>query len=250
MTPADEGNARIPVICADESAIFGAELFDPNSWTGASKSIIQSCWTEYSVLHHSVGQLVGMCKDAIRLTQGQVKLIQEQWNTSKFDLGKVVIYGQQPDLHMTIEAFFSGTKTLLDLIVQLLTSENVVSGVVVDGFHRAQNVYGGRVLNALSNNASNAGKGTADKAVALISQHKAEWIDQLVFARDQLIHPRRGIHQLMFHIEFAEQGGGLICTNVTPPQIDSLPMDEYAEKVLKHAHEFSSAFLSTVRGSV
>jgi hypothetical protein len=128
-------------------------------------------------------------------------------------------------------------------------AQNVVSGVV-DGFHRAQGVYGGKVLNALTNNASNDRKETAAKAAALISQHKAAWIDQAVSARDHLIHPKTGMHQLMFHLAFAEEGDGLICKKVTPPQIGSLPMDEYAQKVLKHAQEFSSAFLALIRGSV
>lgn len=249
MVPADEHNPRIPVICSDNSAIAGAGIFDPNSWSGASKGIIQSCWTEYSVLHHCVFQIVGLCREADLLTRNQIKSIQEQWNTKKFDLEKVVIYGQQPDLHMRIEAFFSGTKTLLDLIVQLLTSEKVVNGVI-DGFHRAQDVYGGKVLNALTNNASNDRKETAAKAVVLISQHKAAWIDQAVFVRNHLIHPEKGMQQLMFHFEFAEKGDRLVCKKVTPPEIDSLPMDEYAQKVLKHAQEFSSAFLALFRGSV
>ena len=243
MTETKEPNLRIPVICADKSAIAGAGIFNPNSWTGASKGIIQSCWAEYSVLIHCVGQIAGMCREADRLCQNQIKSIQEQWSMKRFDLGKVVIYCQQPDLHMRIEAFFAGIKTLLDLIVQLLTSEGVVTGVV-DGFHRAQDVYGGKVLNALTNNASNDRKEIAAKAGALISQHKETWIDQAVFARDQLIHPKKGMHQLMLHLEFAEKGDKLEFTKVTPPQIDSMLIDEYAQKVLKHAQGFSSAFLA------
>lgn len=249
MIAADEPNMRIPIICADNSAVAGAEIFNPNSWTGASKGIIQSCWTEYSVLHHCVGQIAEMCREAERHTRKQVKSIQEQWSAQKFDLAKVVIYGQQPDLHMRIEAFFSGTKTLLDLIVQLLTSEKVVNGVV-DGFHRAQDVYGGKVLNALTSNASNDRKETATKAVALISQHKTAWIDQAVFARDHLIHPKKGMHQLMFLLEFAEEGDGLVCKKINPPNIDSSSMDEYAHKVLKNVKEFSAAFLALLRGGV
>lgn len=241
-----ESDARIPVICADRSAVVGAEIFNPNSWPAASKGIIQSCWTEYSVLHHCVAQIIDMGNQAETLCQDHIKSIQDQWNTRKFDLRKVVIYGQQPDLHMRIEAFFSGVKTLLDLIVQMLSSEKVVGGVV-DGFHRAQDVYGGKVLKVLTNNASNDRKETAEKAVALISEHKAVWIDQAVFARDQLIHPKRAMHQLMFHLEFAEEHGKLVCVKVTPPQINSLPIDQYARKILKHAQEFSSAFLALFR---
>jgi hypothetical protein len=187
-----------------------------------------------------------MCGNAEGLCQNQIKSIQQQWDMTRFDLGKVVIYCQQPDLHMRIEAFFSGIKTLLDLIVQLLTSEGVVRGMV-DGFHRAQDAYGGKVLTAIRNNASSDRKGTATKAAALISQHKDAWIDKAIFARDQLIHPKNGMHQLMFHLEFAEKDHKLECINVTPPQIDSMLIHQYAQRVLKHAQEFSLAFLALFR---
>ncbi len=249
MTESKEPDARIPVICADKSAIAGAGIFNPNLWTGASKGIIQSCWTEYSVLHHCVDQIAGICGDCHRLCQNQIKSVQEQWNVKRFDLSKVVIYCQQPDLHMRIEAFFSGIKTLLDLSVQLLTSERVVNGVV-DGFHRAQDVYGGKVLNALTNNVSNDRKEIAAKAAELISQNKEAWIDQAVNARDLLIHPKKGLHQLMFHLEFVEKGDKLECVKVTPPQIDSMLIDQYAHKVLKHAQEFSLEFLALFQDAV
>jgi hypothetical protein len=246
MVPANESDTRIPIICADESGVVGAEIFNANFWTGASKGIIQSCWTEYSVLHHCVGQIVGMCGEAERLCGSQIKTIQQQWSTRKFDLGKVIIYGQQPDLHMRIEAFFAGVKTLLDLIVQLLSSEKVVGGGI-DGFHRAQDVYGGKVLNALARNARSDRKETAARAMELITLHKASWIDQAVLARDQLIHPRKGMHQVMFQIELAEKHGELVGKKVIPPQIDSLPIDRYAQDVLKHARDFSLAFLALFR---
>ena len=249
MVPANELDVRIPVICADKSTVVGAEIFNPNSWTGASKGIIQSCWTEYSVLHHCVGQIVGICGEGERLCQNQIKSIQEQWKTKQFDLGKVVIYGQQPDLHLRIEAFFSGVKTLLDLIVQLLTSEKVV-GARVDGFHRAKNVYGGQVLNILAKNALNDRKETVAKAIELISQHKASWIDQVVLARDQLIHPKKGMQQLMFQLEFAEKDATLVSKKIILPKIDSMPIDQYAQKVLKYAQEFSSAFVALFQETV
>ena len=249
MVAANESDTRIPVICSDKSGVVGAEIFNPNFWTGASKGIIQSCWTEYSVFNHCVGQIVGMCVEAERLCASQIKTIQQQWNTRQFDLGTVVIYGQQPDLHMRIEAFFSGVKSPLDLIVQLLSSEKVVSGGI-DGFHRSQDVYGGKVLNALARNALSDRKETAANVTELITLHKASWIDQAVFARDQLIHPRKGMHQLMFHIGFEENDGKLIAEKVIPPQIDSVPIDRYAHDVLNHAQDFSSAFFALFREAV
>ncbi len=246
MTTAEHSDARIPLVCADDSMVVGAEIFDPNSWSGVSKGIIQSCWTEYSVLHHCVAQITGMCNESEQLCQKHVETIQQQWRTKKFDLGKVVVYGPMPDLHLRIEAFFCGLKTLLDLLVQLLSSEKIVSGAV-DGFHRAKGIYGGTVLNALENNVPNAKGETARKILALIYEHKSTWIDQAILARDQLIHPDRGIHQLMFQLDFKEQAGELVCERVNSPFINSEPIDHYAQRILAHAEAFSSQFIPLVR---
>ena len=85
----------------------------------------------------------------------------------------------------------------MDLLVQLLSSEKIVGGIV-DGFHRVQDVYGGKVINSLANNALNGKKEAAAKISALITEHKRLWIDQVILARDQLIHPQKGMCQLMF----------------------------------------------------
>jgi hypothetical protein len=147
---------------------------------------------------------------------------------------------------MRIEAFFSGIKTLLDLLVQLLSSEQVVNGQV-HGFHRDKSIYGGSVLKALAHNSSSAKKDVAEKAIALLSTHKAEWIDQTIRARDGLIHPGESTHQLMFRLGFTEQGGKLVCTGVIPPTIGSETVDRYAERVFDQAQAFSSAFLGLLK---
>ena len=187
MTTAVPSIPRIPVVCADTSNVVGAGTFNPNLWSGASKGIVQSGWTEYSVLHHCVDQIADMCKNSRRLCQSHVETFQQQWRTARFDLAKVIVYGQVPDLHMRIEAFFGGVKTLLDLLAQLLSSEHIVAGVV-DGFHRARDTYGGKILNALDNNALGNRKDAAAKVRALIVDHKALWIDEAIRARDHLIH--------------------------------------------------------------
>lgn len=128
----------------------------------------------------------------------------------------------------------------------LFSSEKVVGGGI-DGFHRSQDVYGGKVLNALARNALSDRKETAANVTELITLHKASWIDQAVFACDQLIHPRKGMHQVMFQIEFEEKDGKLIGEKVIPPQIDSVPIDRYARDVLNHAQDFSSIFLALFR---
>jgi len=233
---------RVPIICGDESVLVCANLFDPNSWSGRSRGIVQSCWTESSVLHHCVRQLTEMCGAAEQLCAKHIDAIQEQWSVAEFEVRKVKIFGQVPDLHMRIEAFFSGVKTLLDLLVQLLASEHVVNRAV-HGFHRDKNTYGGSVLKALTHNASSARKEVAAKALVLLSEHKSEWIDQTISARDLLIHPGESAHQLMFRLGFTVQERRLVCTSVSPPAIGSETIDRYAERVFGQAQTFSSAFL-------
>lgn len=243
MTTPQEPEPRIPVICADHSAIAGAELFDPNSWTGSSKGVIQSCWTEYAVLHHCVNELSAMCSNANKLCARNVETLQEQWRIAKFEIARVACFAQQPDLHIRIEAFFSGVKSLLDLIVQLLSTEQIVAATI-DGFHRDQSGYGGRVLNALRNNATKAKKEAAANLHTLISDHKQAWIDQVILARDQLIHPVKGMHQLMFHLELAQQNGLLVLVKAHPPDIASKPVDQFAQATLAQVATFSTSFLA------
>ncbi|MFZ1058828.1 MAG: hypothetical protein WAP47_06520 [Candidatus Rokuibacteriota bacterium] len=171
-----------------------------------------------------------------------METFKQQWRTASFDLTKIIVYGQVPDLHMRIEAFFGGVKTLLDLLAQLLSSEQIVAAVV-DGFHRAQDTYGGKVLNALDHNALGNRKDAAAKVRALIVDHKALWIDEAIRARDHLVHPEKGMHQLMFQLDFLAQGDTVVCERINPPIIGAEAIDHYARGVLTHAHSFSSDLL-------
>ncbi len=193
-------------------------------------------------MNHCAGQIKNICGDAEHLCQKHIETIYQQWQTRKFDLQELDIYGQLPDMHLRIEAFFSGVKSLLDLLVQLLSSEKVVAASI-DGFHRSQNIYGGKVLNALTNNASKKRNETAARIKALIMEHKALWLDQAIFARDQLIHPEIGMNQLMFQLHFMEQGNSLTCVKINPPVIGSMAIDKYADQILKNIQTFSYDFL-------
>lgn len=246
MATSPNPELRIPVVCVSESSVDSAGIFNPNSWPVATKGVVQSCWTEYSVLDHCVKQLVTMCKEREKVCQSHIVTIQQQWSTQKFDLQRVTIYCQHPDLHIHIEAFFSGVKSLLDLLVQVLSTENIVSAKL-DGFHRVRNNYGGNVLNALESNVPNTKKEVAAKFHALISKHKEEWIDQTIIARDQLIHPEKGMHQLMFRLEFSEKNGKLVCQTINSPAIESESIDEYAQRMLGFAETFTSSFLELAK---
>ena len=205
---------------------------------------IQSCWTECSVLHHCILQIINICNDAEHLCKKHINSIQQQWLIARFDLEICTTTG----FAYSNRSFFSGVKTLLDLIVQLLSSEKVVSGII-DGFHRTQGIYGGKVINALGNNVPNAKKNIATKMRDLISEHKAKWIDQAILARDQLVHPEKGMHQLMFQLNFAYQADKLVCVKVSPPSIgyEAIAIDQYATQVIGHVQNFSSSFLGLVK---
>jgi hypothetical protein len=123
-----------------------------------------------------------------------------------------------------------------------------VSGAI-DGFHRDKEVYGGKVLNALRNNAQKDRKDTADRLERLIVEHKELWLDQVIFARDQLIHPEKGMHQLMFHLAFAERDSSLVCVELNPPQIEGKPIHLYAKETLQHVTDFCLNFLRVLRGT-
>ena len=189
---------------------------------------------------------MSMCANAEQLCAENIATLQDQWKLAKFDLDKMELFGQQPELHIRIEAFFSGVKSLLDLLVQLLATEKIVGGNV-DGFHRDKEVYGGRVLNALRGNATKGRKDTAAKLDGLISENKKCWIDQLILARDLLVHPQKGMHQLMFNLAFTVKDGALVCTKIHPPEINSKPIHLYAQESLTRIDTFSSTFLGLLR---
>ena len=247
MAPTADSDRRIPIICVDSSTWVCAGIFNPNDWSGESRGVVQSCMTECSALHHCAERIARLSEAPERTCQHHIHSIQQQWFMAKFDVGRAEIYGEVPELHVLIEAWFSGLKSLLDLLVQLLSTEKIVNGVV-DGFHRTQQGtqinYGGRVLNMLKGNASKDGKESAAKMVDLISNHKALWIDKAIMARDDLIHPQKGVYPFMFHLEFVEQESSLACVRVSPPVIGSEAVHEYAYRVLKYAHQFSSSILA------
>ncbi len=242
MTAPESPITRIPIICVDQSTWESTKVFNPNSWSGDSKGIAQSCWVELSVLRHCIVQIHALCTDRKTQCSSQIANIQKQYKSAQFPIEKSIVFAEKPELHMRIEAFFSGVKSLLDLMVQLLTTENIVS-VAVHGFHRTKNVYGGSVINALQNNATKNHKELAKNIEKLIAQHKNQWIDQVVRARDDLIHPRKGMFQLMFQMDFEENNGDLICTQVKSPTVNSAPIDQYTARTLQQITEFATAFI-------
>lgn len=238
---------RIPVICIDENSVAGAKIFNPNEWDGPSKPIIHTCWAEYTSLVHSASEIEKVCINATQICSSHIQRMQEQWNRKPFDLSQVELFSHVPAMHSYAESFFSGTKSLMDLLAQLISSENIVSGTVIHGFHKKNKVCGGDVLNALENNAATEKKEWAQKIRELILQAKKIWIDQCIGFRDGFIHPEKGMFQIMFRLEFLEKDGKISWEKPTPPSVGEDSINTFVSKKLTHIQQFSTDFLKLLK---
>ncbi len=144
---------KIPVILVDKSSFNSFKIFNPNKWEKESKAIIQSCATELSLIEYIVKKLEIICSNSKSNCIDQFMTLVKQWKLSPWDISRSNYYAQKPEMHYQIIAFFSITKSLLDIIVQLLYSEKIVDGNI-HGFHKVKHEVGGNVLNLLKNNST------------------------------------------------------------------------------------------------
>ena len=174
-TQSEKRPPRIPVICLARSSVSAFSIFNPNNWLARSRSVVQSCATELSILEYGAERIAQMCAYREELTRPLFETLKRNWAEAKWDLDRSIYFAEVPEMHVSIEAFFAGLKSLLDLIVQLLSTEEVV-GTRIDGFHRTGTVYGGKVLNALKQNVKAGKKPLARSLLDLIADHKEHWI--------------------------------------------------------------------------
>lgn len=233
-------------ICVDPSAVSSYYVFNTNDWQGASREIVQSCTAEYSALQYAVDRIAVACSNSTERCQAHFETLQRSIDNPSEIVPKIVVYGQVSEVHVLIQAFFSGMKSLLDLIVQLISSENIV-GPHVRGFNRDGDIYGGRVLNRLSNNVVSGRTEVAQQLFDLISEHKETWIDEVIVSRDLLIHPTKGAFLVMFPMELAVVDGELVYKGAVPPSVGDEPIDRYTAKRLANIKEFSVAFLGAIQ---
>jgi hypothetical protein len=238
--------ARIPVISVDSSSVGAFKLFNPNLWTGDSKAIVLSASTVYSMLQYSRDEIVRICISPIDRCRHHFERLRASWGPSVSSVSSTRCLAQDPQLHLQVAGFFSGMKSLLDLVVQLLNSEGVVAASV-HGFHKSGEDCGGTVLNALARNCSKEKRELANRTIALIKEHKSQWIDSVIGARDDLVHPKRGMHQVMFEMHLGVEGSSLAYLDASPPTISGERLDQYASSRLADATRFSEEFLSLLR---
>ncbi len=238
-----DNGSPVPIICAHSSAVRAFELFNPNDWKGKTRGVVASCSTELAVLLHAATRISEICRAPMEKCREAFDGLRQQWMISPWDLAECTYFVQVPELHLFIEGFFAGLKSMLDLIVQVLTTEAVVGGRI-DGFHKAGTVYGGNVLNALEHNVSPGKKQQAGAITELIGNHKQLWIDEAVAARHLLVHPTRGAHQLMFQLELTSGSDGrLRCRTALAPQVHGVPIDCYCNGRIDDITDFARAFL-------
>lgn len=240
---------RTPVIFVEETAVSSSIYFDVNSWSNDSKGLIQSAWSEYSALCHCITEISSICSDPRSYIQHRINTIKTHLDSNsltKDNLDKIECYAQYSRLHIYIEAFFSSIKSLLDLLSQLLSTENIV-GAKIDGFHRKNGEYGGKVLSTITNNAIKENKDKAEKVHKLISSHKSDWIDNVISARDQLVHPNAGMHQLMFKMVFEELNGKIEFAEIRTPMIGNEAIESYVIGTQDNLVVFITDFIAILR---
>lgn len=239
---------KIPVILIHPSSMASYILFNPNSWKGASKQIIRSCAAQYGLLCYSLDKLDKLFIDAEKLCRPSLQNLDSQWNTAKWTHKKCRYLVEIPEVHLYIQIFLMSVKTLLDLIIQLISSESVISSKI-HGFHKKNKIIGGEVLNILKNNSNKSKKDVANKTVALINKHKKDWMDEAISVRDLLTHPEKGIAQVMFELKVQETQQGLKLAKIIKPKINISGVDfnDYARGVLGKIETFSKDFLKLVK---
>lgn len=243
-----KSKSKIPIILIHPSSVSSFILFNPNSWKNESKQVIRSCAAQHSLLHYSLVKLNGLFNDADKLCQPSLQNLDSQWNTAKWTHKKCRYFVEIPEVHVYIQIFLVSVKTFLDLIVQLINSENVTTSKI-HGFHKKNKIIGGEILNLLNNNSNKSKKDTANKIAALIGKHKEDWLDEAVSARDLLTHPEKGIAQVMFELRFRETQRGLKLIKIIKPKINTNKVDfnDYARAVLEKIEAFSKDLLELVK---
>ena len=233
---------KTPLIIADpsRSSWSAASFFNPNEWSGQSKGIVMSCWTELGLLFFCRDKIHEVCgKDrSLELCGIHIREIQSQWKTAKFPIDEFEYFAEVPDFHIQIEGFFAASKSLLDMLVQLVASEGIVNGRV-HGFHDK----GNRILKMLGSNVVKGKESVADSLAVLLKEAKSNWIDQLIEVRDGLIHPSHGHRQIMYQLSFQQVGERLECLAAIPPRINDVSIDQVAFSTVKHLSDFSQGVI-------
>jgi len=238
---------KIPVLLLHESSTPAYSIFNPNDWDIKSKQIIDLCAINYGLLIFTSKMINDIFENAHVLCTSSFKNLLRQWGMAKWELSKSNYFVDVPQLHLSVLSFLSSVKTFLDVFVQLIGTEEIISSKV-HGFHKKGESVGGQLLQMLNNNARTANKEKARSLHKVIVKHKALWIDDAVNNRDLLIHPE-GFSKIMFVLALSEKEGNLNLDDILKPTFGNLTFDKYAQKTLLYAEIFSRDVIECLRNS-
>jgi len=230
----------------NKSSVNGFRIFNSNDWSSKSKAILQTCATEFSLIEHTASKLEVLCSSSNDICIGYFNDLLKQWENAKWDNSRYDYYVQVPELHYLILVILCSIKGLLDSLVKLLNTENIINSRV-NGFNKANDNVGGRVLNALQRNVSASHKTKANIIYNLIVDHKENWIDEVVLLRDRFIHLDGGAHQIMLNMNILIKNNKLVFEGAYPPLLKDKRIDLYLREKIISLEEFSKSFLEEIK---
>lgn len=234
---------KTPVLLVDPSSVQAFHIFNPNDWSGLSKAIVSSCAAQHGLINYSVNKLNDLFGNAEKICLPQFIELKNQWKTSSWPIDNCNYLAEVPEVHLFMQVYLNSIKTFLDLIVQLISTENIVYKKI-HGFHKKRKDPGGELLHSLKNKAND--KQIAESLLELIVMQKESWIDDAVNARDSLAHPEKGLLQIMFQLEIISKNSEIELTGIRKPSIGTTNFDQWADETFKNLNVFSKSLISII----
>lgn len=234
---------KTSLILVDPASVQAFHIFNPNEWSGLSKAIVSSCAAQHGLLNYSVNKLNKLFGNAEKICLPQINELKDQWKTSRWPVDKCNYLAEVPEVHLFMQVYLNSIKAFLDLIVQLISTENIVYKKI-HGFHKKGKDPGGKLLLTLKNKANI--KKIADSLLELIVKQKERWIDDAVNARDSLVHPEKGQVQFMFQLEIEPKNSEIELTGIRKPSFGTTDFNQWAGETLELLSAFSELFISII----
>jgi hypothetical protein len=242
----ENAGGKTPIVMIDSASYRAYTIFNPNDWIGESKQIIGSCAAQCSLLNFEIVHLPIVSRKAEKICESRYLELQEQWKRAPWDVRKTNCLVEIPEYHLYIQAYLATVKVLLDLLAQLVSTEGIVDKRV-HGFHKKGKEIGGELLQILQTRFFSEYSDSASQLTKLIKEHKHTWIDQVGNLRDGLIHPNKGMSLVMFGLKLQATSKGLKLLYILQPTINRQYFNDYAQKTLRNAENFSKDFLSILK---
>ncbi len=235
---------KTPIILVHPASVPAFHIFNPNDWSGMSKAIVSSCAAQYGLLNYSVKKLNDLFNVSEQLCLPKFNELKNQWKTSKWPIDRCQYLVEAPEVHLFIQVFLNSIKTFLDLIVQLISTENIVYKKI-HGFHKKRKDPGGELLHTLKDKATE--KQLSHFFFRLIEEQKRKWIDDAVNARDSLAHPEKGLIQVMFQLEIQPKNSRLELSIIKKPSMGTTDFNRWADEIFQNLDDFANSFVKALK---